>query len=236
VARQTTTAAYTGLSRIEDPGLRETLRLALDRISGLEAQIRALDSAVLKTGSPVDAHSQRIANVANPRAPTDAVNVLTMQRYVTQSIPRSALPRRGGGGGPGGTDPDGEFPVCLPTDRLPLPDGSQTVTDVFVANPGMVGTSCQVVPGGTWDLLDAIVDALRLIDTRFAYNGKRGVIGDPSGDAIAYDYTTTGALGEGSPNVYVVDVIAGHCGANPRAAWQDVSAFGPGVWTGRGRF
>ena len=44
------------------------------------------------------------------------------------------------------------------------------------------------------------------------------------------------AGGEGSTNVYIVDVIAGHCGPNPSAAFQDVTVFAPGVWTGRGRF
>jgi hypothetical protein len=36
--------------------------------------------------------------------------------------------------------------------------------------------------------------------------------------------------------VYIIDVIAGHCGATPAPAFQDVTVFAPGVWISRGRF
>lgn len=126
-------------------------------------------------------------------------------------------------------------PNSSPTDRLPLFDGSAIVAGVFAAHPEFIPTECQTAPGGTWDLMDAIVDALRAADPRFAYNGKRGNANDPSLDAIAYDY---GAVpgGEGATTVYIIDVIAGHCGGNPRPSFNDVTVFAPGVWISRGRF
>jgi hypothetical protein len=220
-------ATYPFLSRINDEATRSALRLAADRISRLEAQLAQLSATVLKTGSPVNAYGQRISNVGDPQSPSDAVNVSAMQRYVAQAT-RQAVPAPSVPPGIPGN------PNTIPSDAQPLYDGSSIVAAVFAANPGLVATSCQTA-GGTWDLMDAIVDALRLVDTRFAYNGKRGNVGDPSGDAITYDY---GAVpgGEGTTSVYIIDVIAGHCGANPQPAWNDVTVFGPGVWISRGRF
>jgi hypothetical protein len=60
--------------------------------------------------------------------------------------------------------------------------------------------------------IDFIVSNLRTIDQRFGFNAKptRSVV--PSiiaGDEIAYHYGSDPA--EGSPNVYIVDVLGGHC-------------------------
>lgn len=126
-------------------------------------------------------------------------------------------------------------PHTTPSDRLPLFDGSAIVAGVFAAHPELIPTSCQTSSGGNWDLMDALVDALRAADPRFAYNGKRGNPNDPSLDAVSYDYAATPG-GEGSPTVYIVDIIAGHCGPNPAPAWNDVTVFAPGVWISRGRF
>ena len=60
--------------------------------------------------------------------------------------------------------------------------------------------------------IDYIVSHLRTIDQRFGFNAKptRAVV--PSiiaGDEIAYHYGSDAP--EGSPNVYLVDVLGGHC-------------------------
>jgi hypothetical protein len=60
--------------------------------------------------------------------------------------------------------------------------------------------------------IDYIVSRLRTIDKRFGFNAKptRAVV--PSiiaGDEIAYHYGSD--TPEGSPNVYLVDVLGGHC-------------------------
>ena len=64
--------------------------------------------------------------------------------------------------------------------------------------------------------MDRVVDALRLEDTRWGYNWKRGVVGDPSLDVIVYNYSA--GPDEGNPNVYAVDILGGHCGPSPYAS------------------
>jgi hypothetical protein len=122
--------------------------------------------------------------------------------------------------------------------RLPLPDGAATVQRIAESSPASLAQSCQSA-GGTWQFLDAVVDALRLEDRRWGYNGKRGNANDPSHDAIAYHYGA--GPREGSTEVYIIDVIGGHCGPDPRAAWIDQTAATAqagtiGRWVTRGRF
>lgn len=133
----------------------------------------------------------------------------------------------GGTGGPGGGAGGGTLPV-------PLPNYYQVVADYFAANPSQVANSCQS-SGGNWDLMDGIVDTLRAADSRFGYNGKRGNCGDPSNDAISY-YGGLGGPSECAAQVYIIDVISGHCGPNPQPAFNDVTPLGPGAWISRGRF
>jgi hypothetical protein len=83
------------------------------------------------------------------------------------------------------------------------------------------------------------VDTLRTYDTRWGYNGKRGNMNDPSHDVVAYNYGA--GQDHGSKEVYIIDVIGGHCGPNPAPAWIDVTGAtraqgSSGVWISRGRF
>jgi hypothetical protein len=145
-------------------------------------------------------------------------------------------PSTGGGGVPGGvpTGPGGRGP-----DNGPLPSyGESVVRAVAAANPGALQNSCQD-SGGSWQFMDQVVDTLRTYDTRWGYNGKRGNTHDPSKDVIAYHYGS--GPDEGSPDVYIIDIIGGHCGANPSPIWNDVTAITLqsgtiGKWTSRGRF
>ena len=87
--------------------------------------------------------------------------------------------------------------------------------------------------------MDRLVDRLRTYDTRWGYNGKRGNAGDPSHDVVAYNWGP--GRDEGTTNVYIIDVIVGHCGSNPAPAWIDQTGVTAqqgtiGRWTSRGRF
>ncbi len=208
-------SAYPGLPAFLDATQRQAVKLIFDKLQRLEQQ-----------------NADLIQELA--ARPTTAVTPEEMRKYVLQQVavvqtaPTAATyPVQPGIPGTPNTPPSN------PTN--PLPNEAATVQAVFAANPGFVATSCQTAFGGTWDLMDAIVDALRAIDTNFAYNGKRGNPNDPSLDAISY-YYGAGAPTEGSQEVFVVDVIAGHCGPNPGPAWQDVTVFAPGAWITRGRF
>ncbi len=105
--------------------------------------------------------------------------------------------------------------------------------------PAQLRNSCQD-GGGTWDFMDLLIDTLRAnYDTRWGYNCKRGNCNDPSQDVIAYHWGA--GPDEGSKNVYIIDIMLSHCGANPSPTWIDqtqvtINAGTTGGFTSRGRF
>ena len=122
--------------------------------------------------------------------------------------------------------------------RLPLPNMASVVQSVARANPGALQNSCQD-NGGSWQFMDLVVDTLRTYDTRWGYNGKRGNVNDPSKDVVTYHYGP--GADQGSTDVYIIDVINGHCGPTPSAGWGDntdvtINSGTIGRWTSRGRF
>lgn len=143
------------------------------------------------------------------------------------------LPTVGVPTGPGGRTPDPQ------SGRLPLPGyGASVVQAVARANPGLLANSCQE-HGGSWQFMDLVVDTLRTYDTRWAYNGKRGNANDPSMDVVTYHHGAGASLN--STQVYIIDVIGGHCGPTPSPAWNDVTdiTYNSGTigrWITRGRF
>jgi hypothetical protein len=130
-----------------------------------------------------------------------------------------------------------------PGERLPLPNMFHIAQQVVNANPGIMSTrrSCQEEEWGGdhiggWELMDKVVDALRLEDTRWGYMWKRGRVGDPSLDVITYHYGP--GPDEGSNAIYAIDLIVGHCGPNAQIAWSNITGVGgsPAAWTSRGRW
>lgn len=105
--------------------------------------------------------------------------------------------------------------------RKPRPNGSATVRAVAGAYPSALRNSCQE-HGGSWEFMDRVVDALRSQDGRWAYNAKRGNMNDTSLDAISY-FWGAGDGFNGSTQVYIFDIIAGHCGSTPGTFWGDVT-------------
>jgi hypothetical protein len=132
------------------------------------------------------------------------------------------------------------------TGRLPLPNMLGVVNQVIAQNPGILSAnrSCQDPSHGGnavtgWEFLDKVVDAMRLVDTRWGYNGKRGNVNDPSHDVVAYNYGRQ--PDEGTTEVYIVDILLSHCGPGPASAWIDQTQVTfesntIGRWTSRGRF
>lgn len=105
--------------------------------------------------------------------------------------------------------------------RKPRPNHSSVVRGVANAFPGILARSCQE-HGGSWEFMDRSVDALRSIDGRYGYNCKRGNCSDPSVDVVSYFWGNHTAF-EGSAQVYIFDIIGGHCGASPNITWNDVT-------------
>ncbi|MDA1091845.1 MAG: hypothetical protein O3A25_01040 [Acidobacteria bacterium] len=115
-----------------------------------------------------------------------------------------------------------------PGQRLPLPNRRSVVEQVAAMHPDALANSCQE-HGGSWAFMDLVVDTLRLEDERWGFNCKRGNCNDVSLDVI--DYHNGADSSQGSPNVYVIDIILGHCGANPRPTWIDQTGTGNAAFT-----
>lgn len=127
--------------------------------------------------------------------------------------------------------------------RIPLPDIRAFVQQAAAARPDLIAQSC---PGGVkyrnnpW--LDYIVDQLRTLDTRWGYNGKPTRTaadngGQPviaAGDEVAFHYGA--GPDQDSREVYLIDLLEGHCGATPRLTYREFTGEEPGFWTGAGRF
>lgn len=114
-------------------------------------------------------------------------------------------------------------PDPLPGQRLPLPGyAAQIVRDMSVAYRGDLLNSC-VEHGGNNTFLFRVLQALRQRDSRWGLNWKRGNRGDLSQDIMAYHFGA--GPEEDSTNVYIIDMIGGHCGNSPSWNWEDVTAL-----------
>jgi Bacterial Ig-like domain (group 2) len=122
-----------------------------------------------------------------------------------------------------------------PGQRLPKPNEFGVVQQLFAERPDLVARSCQPESGGTgtWEFMEELVRRLRLKDTRWGFQSRRGVAGDVARDEVAYHWGP--GPDEGSRDAYAWDVMGGHCGPNPTAAWIDVSDLGT-LWVSRGLF
>jgi hypothetical protein len=124
-----------------------------------------------------------------------------------------------------------------------LPDVQAQIAQWTAERPDLFAQQCAAgvkYVNSPWQ--DYIVDRLRQTDTRWGYNGKptrtaadnggRPVIA--AGDELAYFYGTGTA--QGSTEVYLVDILFGHCGPAPETTWRVFTGQEPGFWTGAGRF
>ncbi len=106
--------------------------------------------------------------------------------------------------------------------RKPRPNDSAIVRSIADAFPAALRNSCQE-HGGSWEFMDRTIDALRAKDGRYGYNCKRGNCNDPSLDVASYYYGGQFQDIEGRYEVYIFDIIGGHCGSNPFTVWTDVT-------------
>jgi hypothetical protein len=139
------------------------------------------------------------------------------------------------------TGPSPELDAGMPVDAgtpsiLPLPDMSDVVDALAAERPDLLAASCITDPGGNNEFLFELVRRLRRVDVRWGLNWTRARVGDMSQDVVDY-YYGPGAPYEEAYDVYVVDVIGGHCGPSPSPAWIDVTVLGTrgAMWTLAGR-
>jgi len=215
-----------------------------ERITAAGATAQFTATVTLSTGATEDRTSSAQWASENPGVATVAANgVVTAVADGASAITASFGTVRGSAG----------LTVQLPRRtpdpvggaRLPLPNVRALVEQLSAARPELLGQSCPGNPlvkyrNNPW--LDYIVDELRKQDTRWGYNAKptRGPSdngGQPviaAGDEIAYHYGA--GPDEGSRNVYLIDILAGHCGPTPSVTWRDFTGEEPGIWTSLGRF
>ena len=116
-----------------------------------------------------------------------------------------------------------------PGQKLPLPDESALIRAVAAEFPESLDNSC-IEDGGSWDFMDEVVRRLRLKDTRWAWNCKRGDCNHISVDVVDYHYGA--GQSEGSDDVYIIDVILAVCptGSGAAPAWINQTGLGAGAW------
>ena len=107
-----------------------------------------------------------------------------------------------------------------PGQVLPLPNLFQVVIEMAQQFPGALQNSCQDT-GGTWEFMDRLVARFRQSDTRWGFNCKRGLCGDVSQDVL--DYHFGAGPSDGSTDVYIIDVIVGHCNPDPKPGWTNLT-------------
>jgi hypothetical protein len=134
-------------------------------------------------------------------------------------------------------------PPPPPPNPPALPDVRAQIQQWTNERPDLFARQCEAgvkYVNSPWQ--DYIVDRLRQTDPRWGYNAKptrtaadnggRPVVA--AGDELAY-YWGNGTA-QGSPDVYLVDILLGHCGPSPSLTWRVFTGEEPGIWTGAGRF
>ena len=143
-----------------------------------------------------------------------------------QPVAVVAPPTTGGGTSGGSSTGTCIGPFSAAGTRVSVkPNDSDVPRAVVAQYPSVLANSCQPEGGGrgTWEFMDRTVDALRQKDGRYGYNAKRGNMNDPSLDVISF-YRGADANGfQGSTDVYIFDLIGGHCGSTPSLIWNDVT-------------
>ncbi len=114
--------------------------------------------------------------------------------------------------------------------QLPLPNRLSVVEEVARQFPADLRNSC-TTSGGNNIWLFRLVQRLRQEDTRWGLNWKRGRIGDMSQDIVTYNWGSE--ADEGTRQMYVLDVIVGHCGTSPGPFWLNQTGVGgaDAIWT-----
>jgi hypothetical protein len=130
---------------------------------------------------------------------------------------------------PPGSSP--RTPNPPPGQQLPLPNREAVAQEIARAYPADLRNSCITQPGGNNTWLFRLVQRLRQEDSRWGLNWKRGRVNDLSQDIVTYNWGSE--PDEGTRQIYVIDVIVGHCGSNPGAFWLNQTGVGgaDAIWT-----
>ncbi len=133
----------------------------------------------------------------------------------------------------GAPPPGPRAPNPAPGQRLPLINRIGVINQLAAERPDLLHQSC-VEHGGNNRFMFEAVRRLRAIDNRWGLNWKRGWFGDLSQDIVNYNHGSE--PDEGTRNVYIIDIIGGHCGSSPSPFWADQTQATRdngtiGIWT-----
>jgi hypothetical protein len=146
----------------------------------------------------------------------------TDQSFTVGAPTPGPLPPAPGGSGPREADPP-------PGQVLPKPTYLAGVVEAMArAYPGDLFNSCRE-HGGNNVFMFRVLAELRRRSTRWGLNYKRGWPGDLSQDIVTYNPTNRPDNNESQ--IYLYDIIGGHCGDRPGPNWADVT---DATWTQRG--
>lgn len=144
--------------------------------------------------------------------------------FMSPTRPVAVTPPAGGGGSVaiGGC----AGPMSAAGTRVSVrPNDSDVPRAIASQFPASLARSCQETYGAAgWEFMDRTVDALRARDSRYGYNAKRGNMNDPSLDVVSFFRGADPNAFQGSSDVYIFDLIGGHCGSTPSVIWNDVTA------------
>ena len=188
-----------------------------------------VDVATTPGGAPIasQAVGAQTTAVSNPSAPAGTYYVKVTALNACGLSATSAEATLVITSPPSGTN---RTPNPPPGQSLPLPNRQAVVEDVARQYATDLRNSC-VSSGGNNTWLFRLVQRLRQEDTRWGLNWKRGRIGDMSQDILTYNAGSQ--ADEGTREIYVIDVIAGHCGPTPGPTWINVTGVGgaDAIWT-----
>jgi hypothetical protein len=82
---------YNFLTRITDANIRNAIKALTDRVNTLETQAASIGTLTGPLTANLDAGSHKLTAVANPTADADAVNLITLKRYVEARLSAAGL-------------------------------------------------------------------------------------------------------------------------------------------------
>ena len=77
---------YSALTKFLDPGQRQAVKLLMDRISTMETASASIGVVSAPLTTHLDSGGNQLKSVADPTAPTDAVTLSYMQKWVEGRI------------------------------------------------------------------------------------------------------------------------------------------------------
>jgi hypothetical protein len=209
---------YPHVDTITDWRAQQSVRLLWDRVFALEERLQAAERTAGDLVGAANAQEDHL----------DRLELLAGELL--------ALSQRTAGEAAGAEDSNefGLIGMGSAPPTVSLPDMTGDVAGYMDDHPDELDHSCDEpgFPTFSWDFMTGLVATLQAVDPRVGGNGKRGNTGDPSLDAIAYYHGDMPPVA-GSNDVYVVDVISGHCGPSPGPAWNNVTTQkAKGAWMG----